>query len=91
MEVRTIKELGLAVKSARTSLHLTQEFAAALCGVSMPFMNQLEGGKREHLSITKILGVCVGLGLEVHLLPSGQFAHRDLNTSNVARAGAPNG
>lgn len=75
MEIKNVKELGTAIKAARVSLSLTQEAAAALCGVSMPFMNQLEGGKREHLSLSKVLGVCSGLGVHVHVsgvgLPSG--------------------
>jgi HTH-type transcriptional regulator/antitoxin HipB len=65
--VDSIITIGAAVRKARKALHLTQEQAAALCGVSMPFMNQLEGGKRQHLSITRVLKVCSALGLRLHL------------------------
>jgi transcriptional regulator with XRE-family HTH domain len=71
MEVRTIADLGTAVRAARRSLGLTQEAAAALCGVSMPFLNQLEGGKRRHLSTSKVLAVCTGLGLNVAVTGGG--------------------
>lgn len=91
MEVRTVKDIGQAVKTARAALRLTQESAAALCGVSMPFMNQLEGGKRAHLSITKILGVCAGLGLDVHVIPTGERVHRDLKSSSVRKVSASHG
>jgi HTH-type transcriptional regulator/antitoxin HipB len=67
MVITSIRDAGAAIRAARTSLHLTQEQAAALCGVSMPFMNQLEGGKRQHLSFTKVLGVCTALGLRLQL------------------------
>ena len=71
MDVRTINDLGQAVRRARRSLGLTQESAAALCGVSMPFMNQLEGAKRQHLSTSKVLAVCAGLGLRIVVTGSG--------------------
>ena len=52
MEVETIGDIGVAVRLARKELRLTQVQAAALCGVSMPFLNQLEGGKRANLSMS---------------------------------------
>ena len=72
MEIRSIRELGAAVRTARRQLKLTQEEAAPLCGVSMPFLNQLEGGKRQHLSFSKVLGVCQGLGLKLGVAGVGQ-------------------
>ncbi|WP_409970480.1 helix-turn-helix domain-containing protein [Piscinibacter sp.] len=71
MEIGSIQDLGSAVRAARLSHKLTQEQAAALCGVSMPFLNQLEGGKRQHLSISKVLGVCGGLGLSLRAFGPG--------------------
>ena len=55
------------MKAARKAARLTQVEAAALCGVSMPFMNQLEGGKRQHLSVTRVLKVCAALGVCVQV------------------------
>jgi HTH-type transcriptional regulator / antitoxin HipB len=63
MQIKTVSDLGAAIKRARLASGLTQERAAALCGVSMPFLNQLEGAKRQHLSLSKVLAVCAGLGL----------------------------
>ena len=71
MEVKTIRDIGVAIRATRLSLSLTQEQAAALCGVSMPFMNQLEGGRRQHLSFTKVLGVCAALGLRLDVSGAG--------------------
>lgn len=76
MDIGTLLELGRAVRAARLAHGLTQEQAAALCGVSMPFLNQLEGGKRQHLSISKVLGVCSGLGVRLHALGPGIPADR---------------
>ncbi|NRF66962.1 helix-turn-helix domain-containing protein [Aquincola sp. S2] len=74
MQVHTLAELGTAVRSARKALGLTQDVAAATCGVSVPFLNQLEGGKRAGLSTTKVLEVCAALGLQIHVHGPGQTA-----------------
>lgn len=82
MDIGSIVELGRAVRAARLTHGLTQEQAAALCGVSMPFLNQLEGGKRQHLSTSKVLGVCTGLGLR--LRASGPGIPSDRAEASVA-------
>lgn len=43
---------------------LTQADAAALCGVSAPFLNNLERGK-ETARIGLVLVVCQGLGIDL--------------------------
>jgi HTH-type transcriptional regulator/antitoxin HipB len=63
--VRTPQDLGRAVMRMRKSQGLTQEQAAALCGVSMPFMNSLEGGKRANISLSKVLQVLDALGMRL--------------------------
>lgn len=65
--VNTLLDLGRAVVATRKSLGLTQEQAAALCGVSMPFMNSLEGGKRVNISLSKVMQVLGALGLRLEL------------------------
>jgi transcriptional regulator with XRE-family HTH domain len=76
MDIRTIQDIGAAIRAARLSHSMTQEQAAALCGVSLPFMNQLEGGRREHLSFTKVLGVCAALGLRLEVSGAGAEGDR---------------
>ncbi len=83
MEFGTVQELGTLVRAARRSHKITQEQAAALCGVSMPFLNQLEGGKRQHLSLSKVLGVCAGLGLRLQV--SGPGVPGDYDDLDAAR------
>jgi transcriptional regulator with XRE-family HTH domain len=71
MQAKTLEDLGRAIRAARRQSGLTQEAAAALCGVSMPFLNQLEGAKRMHLSTSKVLGVMAALGIRLELSGPG--------------------
>jgi HTH-type transcriptional regulator/antitoxin HipB len=64
--VTGLADLSQVIREARKVTGLTQEAAAHLCGVSMPFMNQLEQGSRPGMSITKVLAVCDGLGIRLH-------------------------
>lgn len=75
--VRTLADLGRAVMLTRKSQGLTQEQAAALCGVSMPFMNSLEGGKRVNISLSKVMQVLDALGMRLELSGVPQAALQD--------------
>lgn len=68
--VASLADIGMAVRERRQAAGLTQEDAAHLCGVSVPFMNQLERGSRPGLSITRVLMVCARLGLAVTIAPA---------------------
>ena len=60
----TSSELGAVIRAVRISSDLTQADAAALCGVSGPFLNGLERGKPT-AQIGKVLAVCHGLGIRL--------------------------
>lgn len=70
MQARTqiddAKQLGEVIRSVRIQAGLTQSDAAALCGVSTPFLNGLERGKPT-ARLAEILRVCEGLGIRIAL------------------------
>jgi HTH-type transcriptional regulator/antitoxin HipB len=55
-------DLGRVVRAVRVASGLTQADAAALCGVSAPFLNGLERGKPT-AQVGLVLAVCRGLGI----------------------------
>jgi transcriptional regulator with XRE-family HTH domain len=57
-------EFGRAIREARKRTSLTQAEAAALCGVSVPFLSHLENGKAT-IQLDKALHVAAQLGLAV--------------------------
>lgn len=59
-------ELGVAIRAVRIAADLTQADAAALCGVSPPFLNGVERGKPT-AQVGLILVVCRGLGIQMRL------------------------
>jgi HTH-type transcriptional regulator / antitoxin HipB len=61
---RTTADLGLQIRAIRIAAGLTQVDAAALCGVSGPFINNLERGKPT-AQVGKVLDVCHGLGIQL--------------------------
>lgn len=69
--VSSVVELGKIIRAVRKESGLTQRDAAALCNVSLPFLNSLEQGKAT-AQIGKVLSVCSRFGIEVRLrLPGG--------------------
>ncbi|MFM9968780.1 MAG: helix-turn-helix domain-containing protein [Burkholderiales bacterium] len=60
----TSEQFGNAVREARKLAHLTQAEAAALCGVSTPFLSHLENGKTT-IQLQKALHVATELGLQL--------------------------
>lgn len=71
MSVTTIADLGNMVRKVRKESGLTQRDAAALCNVSLPFLNGLERGKAT-AQIGKVLAVCQRFGIEVRLILPGE-------------------
>ncbi|MBW2736541.1 MAG: helix-turn-helix domain-containing protein [Deltaproteobacteria bacterium] len=66
--IRTPADLGAAIRAVRIAAGLTQADAAALCGVSGPFLSGLEQGKETArlglaLTVCQELGICLELGL----------------------------
>jgi len=64
------ENLGGAVRAKRKADGLTQAKAAALCGVGVRFLSDLENGKST-VELGKVLNVLAGLGLTVDVRPKG--------------------
>ena len=66
ISITSIRELGDTVRRVRKESGLTQRDVAALCNVSLPFLNGLEQGKVT-AQIGKVLTVCQRFGIDVRL------------------------
>jgi len=66
VSLSSVAELGAFLRAVRKESGLTQRDAAALCNVSLPFLNGVEQGKPT-AQIGKVLAVCSRLGIEVRL------------------------
>jgi y4mF family transcriptional regulator len=72
----SVKDLGRAVRQARTAMKLRQAEAALLCGVGVRFLSDLERGK-ETVRLGPVLKVIQGLGLALMLCPKKPFWTQD--------------
>ena len=66
--ISSVEDIGNAVRNKRKADGLTQADAAALCGVGVRFIGDLERGK-ETAQIGKILKILRGLGLNLQIAP----------------------
>jgi transcriptional regulator with XRE-family HTH domain len=66
--VQNVGQLGKLIRAVRIHAGLTQADAAALCGVSAPFLNGVERGKLT-AQVGGIFAVCRGLGIRICLDP----------------------
>lgn len=66
------QRLGTAVLARRRALQLSQAELAALAGVGLAFLYELEHGKAT-LRIDKVLAVLAVLGLELHVRDGKQL------------------
>lgn len=64
LRITSVRELGDAVRRVRKQSGLTQRDTAALCNVSLSFMNHVEQGKPA-AQIGKVPEVCRRHGIEV--------------------------
>jgi HTH-type transcriptional regulator / antitoxin HipB len=64
--LRSAADLGEFLRAVRIASNLRQSDAAALCGVSAPFLIALEHGKPT-VRLDAVLKVCAGLGVSVEL------------------------
>lgn len=71
--ITSVSELGDILRAVRKESGLTQRDAAALCNVSLPFLNGLEQGKST-AQIGKVLSVCSRFGIDVRLRLPGETA-----------------
>ena len=72
VRVSSVAELGEILRAVRKESGLTQKDAAALCNVSLPFLNGLERGKQT-AQIGKALSVCRRFGIEVRMRLPGDL------------------
>ena len=77
-KISSAKKLGQAVRAKRKADGLTQVKAAALCGVGIRFISDLENGKST-IELGKALSVLVGLGLTVDVRPKGTLNRNKVN------------
>jgi len=74
--VLSVRDLGRAIREARTAMKLRQAEAALLCGVGIRFLSDLERGK-ETARLGPALKVVQGLGLALTLGPKEPFWSQD--------------
>ena len=74
--VPSVKDLGTAIRGARTAMKLRQAEAALLCGVGVRFLSDLERGK-ETARLGPTLRVIDGLGLALMVGPKKPFWTKD--------------
>lgn len=67
------RALGAAIRACRKSSGLTQAEAAALCGVGIRFLSEIENGKPT-AHIGKVIKVITGLGLALRVAPRADNA-----------------
>ena len=62
--IRSVKDLGLAIRNERRRQGMTQAELAGLADVGVTFLSQLENGK-ESAEVGKVLRVLTMLGIDV--------------------------
>ena len=66
MKIRSVEELGEAIRTRRKELHYTQAFLAVFTGFSVSFISDVERGKAaEEIGKTLQLLMILGLDLSV--------------------------
>lgn len=68
--IYSAEELGRCVRAQRKAQGATQTEFAAVCGVGVRFISELENGKPT-MALGKVLQVLKCLGLEVSVRPRG--------------------
>jgi len=68
--ISSTKDIGRAIRTKRKTDGLTQADAAALCGVGVRFLGELERGK-ETAQIGRVFRILQGLGLELQIASKG--------------------
>lgn len=64
MKIRSVEELGEAIRTRRKELHYTQAFLAEFTGLSVSFISDVERGKAT-AEIGKTLQLLMILGLDL--------------------------
>lgn len=70
MRIHSLHQLGSAIRDARKRQALRQDELAAVAGVGVRFLVEVEAGKPT-AQIGKVLDVLAALGLEIDVSPRG--------------------
>jgi y4mF family transcriptional regulator len=70
-KISTTSELGRLIRARRKKSGVTQEQAAALIGVGVRFLSELERGKAT-AELGKVLRVLERIGLDLWIAPRGE-------------------
>jgi len=70
--VDSVEAFGAFIRSLRTQQQLRIDDAAALCGVSVQLLSDLENGKRS-VGLDKALAVAQQLGLSLLAIPKSEL------------------
>ncbi len=63
--IKNISDISILVRRARRAKGLSQEKAAALCGVGRRFFSELERGEKESLDLGKVFQVLRRFGIKL--------------------------
>ena len=75
--MRTLQELGEAVRTARRDLRLKQKDVAAQAGITLESLLRFERGQSCEFGSRKLLAVLAVLGLELAFVKAGTYGTLD--------------
>lgn len=64
MTIRSAKDIGQLVRKRRKEMNMTQKESAAIIGVGIRFLSELENGKSS-LEIDKVIRVMLYMGIDL--------------------------
>lgn len=82
LELRTTKQLGIAVRAARTQAGLTLADAALTLGVAKQTLSDLELGKPS-VGLGLALEMATGLGVALFMVPAGAREQTRMRLMNI--------
>lgn len=82
VQAATLADLGKLVRNQRAQLGLRIDDAAGFSGVGSSVLSRLENGKP--ITSDKLFLVLASLGLEMVVLPKGQFIEPEQNSADPA-------
>lgn len=77
----TLADLGMLVRNQRAQLGLRIDDAAGFSCVGSSVLSRLENGKP--ITTDKLFSVLASLGLEIVILPKGQFIEAEKNSPDA--------
>lgn len=80
-QAATLADLGMLVRNQRAQLGLRIDDAAGFSGVGSSVLSRLENGKP--ITSDKLFSVLASLGLEIVVLPKGQFIEVENNSQGA--------